>query len=99
MVWRTSHPAHFDLICFDGARRLQKHTDGELSQQVFSSLLAAWTDTKHTRHLPDAPVLAQGYVWMTINVLVSAAYVLYMRKRIKVTNFKVRRKDRWLRRR
>ena len=31
-----------------------------------------------------------GYVWMFLNVLVSAGYVLGMRKRIKVTNFKVR---------
>ncbi|KAL7422741.1 GDP-mannose transporter into the lumen of the Golgi [Cryptotrichosporon argae] len=29
-----------------------------------------------------------GYVWMAINCLVSAAYVLFMRKRIKATGFK-----------
>ncbi|WVQ73665.1 GDP-mannose transporter 1 [Cryptococcus sp. DSM 104548] len=32
--------------------------------------------------------LNAGYVWMAINCFVSAAYVLYMRKRIKVTGFK-----------
>jgi GDP-mannose transporter len=29
-----------------------------------------------------------GYFWMTINCLSSASFVLYMRKRIKLTNFK-----------
>ncbi|WVQ81376.1 GDP-mannose transporter 1 [Cryptococcus sp. DSM 104549] len=32
--------------------------------------------------------LNAGYVWMALNCLVSAAYVLFMRKRIKVTGFK-----------
>ncbi|GAA5974424.1 hypothetical protein JCM11641_005276 [Rhodosporidiobolus odoratus] len=31
---------------------------------------------------------SQGYLWMMINCVVSAGYVLAMRKRIKVTNFK-----------
>lgn len=29
-----------------------------------------------------------GYFWMAINCLSSASFVLYMRKRIKLTNFK-----------
>jgi len=33
--------------------------------------------------------LNAGYIWMMINCLCSAGYVLAMRKRIKVTNFKV----------
>ena len=33
--------------------------------------------------------LNAGYVWMMINCLCSAGYVLAMRKRIKTTNFKV----------
>lgn len=33
---------------------------------------------------------AAGYAWMMVNCLASAGYVLGMRKRIKVTNFKVR---------
>ncbi|WWD21276.1 GDP-mannose transporter 1 [Kwoniella shandongensis] len=32
--------------------------------------------------------LNAGYVWMAMNCLASAAYVLFMRKRIKVTGFK-----------
>lgn len=33
-------------------------------------------------------ILNSGYMWMALNCLVSAAYVLAMRKRIKVTGFK-----------
>jgi GDP-mannose transporter len=33
--------------------------------------------------------LNSGYLWMIINCMASAGYVLAMRKRIKVTNFKV----------
>lgn len=33
-------------------------------------------------------VLSSGYVWMALNCICSAAYVLMMRKRIKVTGFK-----------
>lgn len=29
-----------------------------------------------------------GYFWMAVNCLSSASFVLYMRKRIKLTNFK-----------
>ncbi|WVO22558.1 GDP-mannose transporter 1 [Cryptococcus decagattii] len=32
--------------------------------------------------------LNAGYVWMAFNCIVSAAYVLFMRKRIKITGFK-----------
>lgn len=33
--------------------------------------------------------LNAGYLWMMVNCLCSAGYVLAMRKRIKITNFKV----------
>lgn len=35
-----------------------------------------------------APSLNIGYVWMFVNCLASAGYVLFMRKRIKMTGFK-----------
>jgi len=38
--------------------------------------------------LQGTGVLNSGYVWMALNCFASAAYVLYMRKRIKVTGFK-----------
>ncbi|CAD6888872.1 unnamed protein product [Tilletia controversa] len=38
--------------------------------------------------LQGAGVLNSGYVWMALNCVASAAFVLYMRKRIKITGFK-----------
>ncbi|PLN75059.1 GDP-mannose transporter 1 [Aspergillus taichungensis] len=60
---------------------------------VFSSLIAAWADIKHAvESSADATAkvstLNAGYVWMLINCLCTSSYVLGMRKRIKLTNFK-----------
>ncbi len=64
---------------------------------VFSSVIAAWADIQHALqshgHSSDEAsakisTLNAGYIWMLVNCLCSAAYVLGMRKRIKLTNFK-----------
>lgn len=63
---------------------------------VFSSIIAAWADISHalsgdasTGAAADkVATLNAGYIWMLINCFCSAAYVLGMRKRIKLTNFK-----------
>lgn len=71
---------------------------------VGSSIIAAWSDIRHSltaQPILDpitgldvaAPAhtfggVNVGYVWMALNCIASAAYVLYMRKRIKVTGFK-----------
>ncbi|KAK5112663.1 GDP-mannose transporter [Meristemomyces frigidus] len=66
---------------------------------VLSSVIAAWADIQHalTSYGGDAltgeaaekiSTLNAGYVWMMLNCFCSAAYVLGMRKRIKLTNFK-----------
>lgn len=64
---------------------------------VLSSVIAAWADVQHALqsfgHESDAAsakvsTLNAGYMWMMFNCFCSAAYVLYMRKRIKLTNFK-----------
>ena len=71
---------------------------------VGSSIIAAWSDIRHAvTSTPvldpitgldiaaPAHTLAGvniGYIWMALNCVASAAYVLYMRKRIKVTGFK-----------
>lgn len=66
---------------------------------VFSSIIAAWADISHalSAHAGDSTTgdaadkvatLNAGYIWMLINCFCSAAYVLGMRKRIKLTNFK-----------
>lgn len=69
---------------------------------VLSSLIAAWADIQaalesygsttkgHKAQDASAKIstLNAGYIWMLINCFCSAAYVLAMRKRIKLTNFK-----------
>ncbi|KAI9891301.1 MAG: GDP-mannose transporter into the lumen of the Golgi [Vezdaea aestivalis] len=64
---------------------------------VMSSVIAAWADIKHalesyghsnTEAAAKISTLNAGYIWMMLNCLCSAAYVLGMRKRIKLTNFK-----------
>lgn len=76
--------------------------------QVLSSLIAAWDDVGRllSRSASSAALeaiseadaaqsarTAAGYAWMMVNCLASAGYVLGMRKRIKVTNFKVSDSD------
>ncbi|RMD42896.1 hypothetical protein DV735_g2200, partial [Chaetothyriales sp. CBS 134920] len=63
---------------------------------VLSSVVAAWADVKHaleshgssTGASAQLATLNAGYIWMLVNCLSSAAYLLCMRKRIKLTNFK-----------
>lgn len=67
---------------------------------VLSSVIAAWADIQHalssmgssstqTEAAADAmSTLHAGYLWMMFNCLCTATYVLGMRKRIKLTNFK-----------
>lgn len=67
------------------------------SLMVLSSLIAAWADIQHalsgigqaTSASTEAlSTLHTGYLWMAFNCVCSATYVLGMRKRIKMTNFK-----------
>lgn len=64
---------------------------------VLSSVIAAWADIQYAiqHHGQETEAASQsvstlnaGYMWMLFNSLCSAAYVLGMRKRIKLTNFK-----------
>ncbi|KAJ6171659.1 hypothetical protein N7470_000726 [Penicillium chermesinum] len=60
---------------------------------VLSSIIAAWADIKHAVETTGdtsskVSTLNAGYVWMLINCLCTSSYVLGMRKRIKLTNFK-----------
>ncbi|PWY70159.1 GDP-mannose transporter 1 [Aspergillus heteromorphus CBS 117.55] len=60
---------------------------------VLSSIVAAWADIKHavessTDATAKVSTLNAGYIWMLINCLCTSSYVLGMRKRIKLTNFK-----------
>ncbi|KAF1813250.1 GDP-mannose transporter [Eremomyces bilateralis CBS 781.70] len=64
---------------------------------VVSSVVAAWADIQHamasygtaSERTNDAiSTLNAGYIWMMLNCFCTATYVLGMRKRIKLTNFK-----------
>lgn len=65
---------------------------------VLSSVVAAWADIQHalanygggesTEASDKISTLNAGYMWMLLNCFCSATYVLGMRKRIKLTNFK-----------
>ncbi|OZJ03265.1 hypothetical protein BZG36_04905 [Bifiguratus adelaidae] len=59
---------------------------------VLSSIIAGWSDISEALSSTIDPSLSGttllGYFWMAINCFSTAAYVLYMRKRIKLTNFK-----------
>ncbi|KAI9320579.1 hypothetical protein BX666DRAFT_2017725 [Dichotomocladium elegans] len=61
---------------------------------TLSSTIAGWNDISKTlismthvyrSQTPIVPIV--GYFWMVFNCFSSAAFVLYMRKRIKLTNF------------
>ncbi|CDK28950.1 unnamed protein product [Kuraishia capsulata CBS 1993] len=60
---------------------------GSFILMVFSSVIACYGDTKPS---PDGAVsnFSIGYFWMFTNCFSSAGFVLFMRKRIKLTNFK-----------
>ncbi|OCK77259.1 UDP-galactose transporter [Lepidopterella palustris CBS 459.81] len=64
---------------------------------VLSSIIAAWADIQHalasfgeatTEASSAISTLNAGYLWMMFNCFCTATYVLGMRKRIKLTNFK-----------
>lgn len=63
---------------------------------VFSSIVAGWSDISATAAQQAAvssvgtssvALINPGYFWMLTNCFSNAAYVLYLRKRIKVLNF------------
>ena len=66
---------------------------------VLSSVIAAWADIQHALSAYNGDsvtgeaaekisTLNSGYVWMLVNCFCSATFLLGMRKRIKLTNFK-----------
>ncbi|KZT34900.1 UDP-galactose transporter [Sistotremastrum suecicum HHB10207 ss-3] len=92
--------AYGEVIWFGG--RVTSLTLVSFVIMVLSSIIAAWSDISQsieTLHAawsatgvipPDTPALTSraGYLWMLVNCLTTAAYVLSMRKRIKLTGFK-----------
>lgn len=52
---------------------------------VLSSVVAAWSDLSNTAMVTRENLL--GYIWMMTNCFSNAAFVLYLRKRIKIMGF------------
>ncbi|KAF5383531.1 hypothetical protein D9615_003695 [Tricholomella constricta] len=92
--------AYGEVIWFDG--RVTGLTFVSFIIMVISSVIAAWADVSNALASSMSPVdratnvesftgggheLNIGYLWMLVNCLTSAAYVLAMRKRIKATGF------------
>lgn len=87
--------AYGEVLWFGGS--VTNMTLFSFGLMVLSSIVAAWADINAAINSyghdasETATVLSSlnsGYIWMLINCLSSAAYVLGMRKRIKLTNFK-----------
>lgn len=83
--------AYGEVLWFGGS--VTNMTLFSFGLMVLSSIIAAWADIKHAvESSGDATskvsTLNAGYVWMMINCLCTSSYVLGMRKRIKLTNFK-----------
>ncbi|KAI9690652.1 MAG: GDP-mannose transporter into the lumen of the Golgi [Bogoriella megaspora] len=64
---------------------LQKNYSGSLGLSSHGSSASASVNADATKQLSN---LNAGYIWMLINCLCTATYLLAMRKRIKITNFK-----------
>lgn len=89
--------AYGEVIWFGGSvTRMSMLSFGLM---VLSSVVAAWADISHAISSlgggelkgeagEKVSQLSAGYVWMMLNCFCSAAYLLGMRKRIKLTNFK-----------
>ncbi|GAA5964609.1 hypothetical protein JCM21900_002658 [Sporobolomyces salmonicolor] len=83
--------AYGEVLWFGGA--VTPLTFVSFALMVLSSLMAASPDLLNWLNGVESTTKGPGqsnvgYAWMMINCLVSAGYVLAMRKRIKVTNFK-----------
>lgn len=88
--------AYGEVLWFGGS--VTSMTLFSFGLMVVSSIIAAWADIRHalgsfgdanTAAATDAiSTLNAGYLWMLFNCFCTASYVLAMRKRIKLTNFK-----------
>ncbi|KAI7904811.1 uncharacterized protein BX663DRAFT_503654 [Cokeromyces recurvatus] len=75
VIWFGGKVTHLMLVSF--------------GLMVLSSVIAGWADISDTlNQIVALDTTFIGYFWMATNCLASAAFVLYMRKRIKLTNFK-----------
>ena len=87
--------AYGEVLWFGGS--VSRMTLFSFGLMVVSSIIAAWADVSaaissyghsSTETADALSILNAGYIWMLANCLSSAAYILSMRKRIKLTGFK-----------
>lgn len=78
--------AYGEVIWFGG--KVTTMALGSFVLMVLSSIVACYGDTNAAKTPDDTFSLYVGYFWMFTNCFASAAFVLIMRKRIKLTNFK-----------
>ncbi|KAF8002565.1 hypothetical protein OXX79_006066 [Metschnikowia pulcherrima] len=78
--------AYGEVLWFGG--KVTTMALGAFLLMVFSSVLATYGDSAATKSAEDMFTLYLGYFWMFTNCFASAAFVLFMRIRIKLTNFK-----------
>ena len=87
--------AYGEVLWFGGSvTRLTLFSFGLI---VLSSVVAAWADIQHalqnyghesTEASAKIATLNAGYMWMLINCFCTSSYLLFMKKRMKMMNFK-----------
>lgn len=78
--------AYGEVLWFGG--KVTTMTLGSFLLMVFSSVLATYGDSAEQKSAEDLYTMYLGYFWMFTNCFASAGFVLFMRIRIKLTNFK-----------
>lgn len=78
--------AYGEVLWFGG--KVTPMALGSFILMVLSSVIACYGDTSDSKSAEDIQELYFGYFWMFTNCFASAAFVLFMRIRIKLTNFK-----------
>lgn len=78
--------AYGEVLWFGG--KVTSMALGSFILMVLSSVIACYGDTSASKSSEDMHSLYFGYFWMFTNCFASAAFVLFMRIRIKLTNFK-----------
>ncbi|EXX52297.1 GDP-mannose transporter [Rhizophagus irregularis] len=78
--------AYGEVIWFDCS--ISRLTMTSFLLMVFSSIIAALSDSSSAVVKSSSITFDIGYLWMAFNCISSAAFVLTMRRRIRSTNFK-----------
>lgn len=78
--------AYGEVLWFGG--KVTSMALGSFILMVLSSVIACYGDSAAAKTASDTLTMYFGYFWMFSNCFASAAFVLIMRKRIKLTNFK-----------